>query len=248
MIELSKIKIEIISKNIVPVNIDNPILTYKQDKNRQSDRLLVKVYYDDIEIGVGIILDFYKQFEIIEDFGEPQTRVISFEHKGNIKFTNTYFGNTIYRIKNFKNPKIAEEERERYIQEITAIFNTYLPFLEEKAPNFKLSYIPSSARIPDDICKNLSNLSKKEIVKIVDKNPNDTIDSKSITTFEDSLNHSNTKYIFDEAKIVQNKKSQFLIVDDVFGNGSSIFTILKKLYDTTKMLNYFFIVVKDVKR
>ena len=83
MIELSKIKIEIISKNIVPVNIDNPILTYKQDKNRQSDRLLVKVYYDDIEIGVGIILDFYKQFEIIEDFGEPQTRVISFEHKVN---------------------------------------------------------------------------------------------------------------------------------------------------------------------
>lgn len=75
-----------------------------------------------------------------------------------------------------------------------------MPFLEEKAPNFKLSYIPSSARIPDDICKNLSNLSKKEIVKIVDKNPNDTIDSKSITTFEDSLNHSNTKYIFDEAK------------------------------------------------
>lgn len=49
-------------------------------------------------------------------------------------------------------------------------------------------------------------------------------------------------------KIVQNKKSQFLIVDDVFGNGSSIFTILKKLYDTTKMVNYFFIVVKDVKR
>ncbi|MCT7445520.1 hypothetical protein [Aliarcobacter cryaerophilus] len=248
MIELSKIRIEIISKNIVPVNIDNPVLTYNQDKNRKSDRLLVKVYYDDIEIGVGIILDFYKKFEIIEDFGEPQTKVISFEHKGNIKFTNTYLGNMIYRIKNFKNPKIDEEEREKYIQEITAVFNTYLPFLEEKAPNFKLSYIPSSSKIPDDICSNLSNLSKKEIIKIIDKNPNDTIDSKSITTFKDSLTHSNTKYIFDEEKIEQNKKSQFLIIDDVLGNGSSMFSILKKLYDTTKMVNYFFIVVKDVKR
>ncbi len=36
--------------------------------------------------------------------------------------------------------------------------------------------------------------------------------------------------------------------DDVFGNGSSIFVVLKKLYETTQMLNYFLIVVKDVKR
>ena len=44
MIELSKIKIEIISKNIVPVNIDNPILTYKQDKNRQTTHHYTRVW------------------------------------------------------------------------------------------------------------------------------------------------------------------------------------------------------------
>lgn len=51
-----------------------------------------------------------------------------------------------------------------------------------------------------------------------------------------------------DKKIEENNKSQYLIIDDVFGNGSSIFTVLKKLYDTTHMLNYFLIVVKDVKR
>lgn len=248
MFDISKINIEIITKQNVPININNPVLNYIQDKERKSDRLLVKIYYDSMEIGIGIILDFYKQFEIIEDFGEPHTRVISFEHKGNIKYKNTYFGNMVYKIKNFKNPPIDEHEREKYIQEITAIFETYLASLEDKTDDLKLTYIPSNTKIPDEITNNLSKISKKEILKIVDKNPNDTVNSKSLTTFEESLEHAKTKYIFDEQKIQENDKSQYLIIDDVFGNGSTIFTILKKLYDTTHMLNYFLIVVKDVKR
>lgn len=247
MLDISKIKIDIITKQNTPININNPVLKYVQDKERKSDRLLAKVYYDGVEIGRGIILDFYKQFEIIEDFGEPHTRVISFEHKGNTRYKNTYFGNMIYKIKNFKDPKIDDDEREKYIQEITAIFETYLASLE-KIDDLKLTCIPSNTKIPDDIVFKLSTLSGREIVKIVDKNPNYNVDNKSITTFEESIKHANTKYIFDDVKIKQNEKSQYLIIDDVFGNGSSIFTILKKLYETTHMLNYFLIAVKDVKR
>ncbi len=248
MFDISKINFEIITKQNIPININNPVLNYMQDKERKSDRLLVKIYYDSIEIGIGIILDFYKQFEIIEDFGEPHTRVISFEHRGNIKYKNTYFGNMVYKIKNFKNPPIDETEKEKYIQEITAIFQTYLASLENKTDDLKFTYIPSSTKIPDEITNNLSKISKKEIIKIVDKNPNDKVDSKSLTTFEESLEHAKTKYIFDEQKIQENDKSQYLVIDDVFGNGSTIFTVLKKLYDATHMLNYFLIVVKDVKR
>src|SRR5574344_2136157 len=104
------------------------------------------------------------------------------------------------------------------------------------------------SKIPDDIALNLSQSSKEELIKIVDKNPDDTTDSKSITTFEESIKHAKIKYIFDEDKIKQNHKSRFIIIDDVFGNSSTIFTMLKKLYENTHMLNYFFIVVKDVKR
>lgn len=108
--------------------------------------------------------------------------------------------------------------------------------------------VTSYAKIPDDITKNLSKISKKEIVKIVDKNPLDAVDSKSITTFEDSIEHATTKYLFDDERLQQYSSSQYLIIDDVFGNGSTIFTVLKKLYDINHMLNYFLVVVKDVKR
>lgn len=92
----------------------------------------------------------------------------------------------VYRIKNFKNPPIDKDERKSYIEEFTAIFEAYLSFLEEKIDDLK----PSSTKIPDEIT---CNLSKKEILKIVDKNPHDTVDSKSITTFEESLEHATTK-------------------------------------------------------
>lgn len=58
MLNISKIKIEIITKQNTPININNPVLKYTQDKERKSNRLLAKVFYDNVEIGRGIILDF----------------------------------------------------------------------------------------------------------------------------------------------------------------------------------------------
>jgi len=162
-------------------------------------------------------------------------------------YKNTHFGQMIYKIKNFKNPPIDDIERKQYIKEITAIFEAYIPSLEKKASNLKLSFIPSATKTPDDIAKRLHTLSNLELVKIIDKNTQDTIDSKNIQNFNDSMEHAKTKYILDKKYIAENK-SQFLIIDDVMGNGSSLSTILKNLYDMTDMLNYFLIVVKDVKR
>lgn len=248
MLDISKIKIEIITRQNVPININNPVLTYIQDRERKSDRLFVRIFYNGITIGKGIILDFYKQFEIIEDFGEPQTRVVSFEYNGSTKYKNTYFGEIIYKIKNFKNPPIDEVERGIYIKEIASIFNAYLVSIKNESNSLKLTYIPSSSKVSEYISHNLSELGEIEILKVIDKNPNHTLDSKNILTFQDSLEHAQNKYIFDEQKIRENYKSQFIVIDDVFGNGSTIFTALKKLYDITQMTNYFFIVVKDVKR
>lgn len=81
MNNISKIKIKIITKQNIPININNPILNYIQDKDRKGNRLFVKVYYDGVEIGLGVILDFYKQFEIIE----PHTSVVSFDYNGTTK-------------------------------------------------------------------------------------------------------------------------------------------------------------------
>jgi len=58
MFDISKIKIEIITKQNVPININNPVLNYTQNKDRKSDRLFVQVFYDDLKIGEGIILVF----------------------------------------------------------------------------------------------------------------------------------------------------------------------------------------------
>lgn len=49
MLDISKIKIEIITKQNVPININNPVLGYTQNKDRKSDRLFVQVFYEDIK-------------------------------------------------------------------------------------------------------------------------------------------------------------------------------------------------------
>ncbi len=41
MLDISKIKIEIITKQNVPINIKNPVLGYTQNKDRKSDRLFI---------------------------------------------------------------------------------------------------------------------------------------------------------------------------------------------------------------
>ena len=55
--DFKKFKIEIMTKQHVPVHPKNPYLKYIQDKNRKGDRLKVSVYYDGVDIEHGIILD-----------------------------------------------------------------------------------------------------------------------------------------------------------------------------------------------
>ena len=201
-----------------------------------------------MEIGRGIILDFYKEFEIVEDFGEPHTGIVSFEYHGKTMYKNTDLGQKIYKIKNLKNPPISQEERDNYINEFVAIFEPYTQWLRKRHDDIKLTCIPSGTKIPDDISCKLSQTTGLELVKIVDKNPEVKADSKNTHDFVEALESSQKKYIFNDLDISNNPNSTYLIIDDVIGNGSSIATVLKKLYDTTNGLNYFLILAKDVKR
>ncbi len=62
------------------------------------------------------------------------------------------------------------------------------------------------------------------------------------------MEYAQKKYLFDETFIASHPDAQYIIIDDVMGLGSSILTALKAIYDITGKLNYFLIVVKDVKR
>jgi len=62
------------------------------------------------------------------------------------------------------------------------------------------------------------------------------------------MEHAQKKYVFDESFITSHSDAQYIVIDDVMGLGSSILTTLKALYDITGKINYFLIVVKDVKR
>ena len=63
MIDFTKFKIDIYTNKETHI-IDNTNLSYIEKET--IDDLFVKIYYDKIEIGRGIILDFYKEFENIE--------------------------------------------------------------------------------------------------------------------------------------------------------------------------------------
>jgi orotate phosphoribosyltransferase len=41
---------------------------------------------------------------------------------------------------------------------------------------------------------------------------------------------------------------RFILIDDVVGTGTSLCETMAKLYEFNQKINYFFIVVKDVKR
>ncbi len=82
-----------------------------------------------------------------------------------------------------------------------------------------------------------------EVANIIIKNGGQ--DSKSIETFKAGVENSSSKYTLNESLL--SLSNQYIIIDDVMGNGSSIATILKKLYDKTNKLNFFLIVAKDVK-
>ena len=48
--------------------------------------------------------------------------------------------------------------------------------------------------------------------------------------------------------VLANADAQYIVIDDVMGNSSAILTVLKKLHEVNEKVNYFFIVVKDIKR
>lgn len=195
-----------------------------------------------MKIGQGVILDFYKQFEIIEDFGASHVNV----------GWSTTLGDRIYKLKYFKNPPISKERRKLFISSFVDSFVPYIEQLKKKTKEEKcdcyLTYIPSSTKTPDRIVKKLSKETSLPIADIISKDTNDTTDSKNIDDYFESMEHAQKKYVFDETFIASHPDAQYIIIDDVMGLGSSILTTLKSIYDITGKLNYFLIVVKDVKR
>jgi len=204
--------------------------------------LKIRVFYDGKDIGHGLVLDFYKQFEVVEDFGASHVSV----------GRSTPLGNKIYKLKYFKNPPISKEQRKFFISSLVESFTPYIEQLKKKtkeeACNCYLTYIPSSTKTPDRIAKKLSKETSVPIADIISKDPKDTTDSKNIDDYFESMKHAQNKYVFDKAFISAHSDAQYIVIDDVMGLGSSILTTLKTIYDITGKLNYFLIVVKDVKR
>ena len=240
--EYKKFRIEITTKQHVPLHPKNPYLQYIQDDSRKGKRLGVKVFYDNVKIGQGVILDFYKQFEIIEDFGASHVNV----------GWSTTLGDRIYKLKYFKKPSISKERRKFFISSFVDSFVPYIEQLKKKTKEEKsdcyLTYIPSSTKTPDRIAKKLSKETDIPLVTMISKDPKDTQDSKNIEDYFESMDHAQKKYLFDSGFISEHSDAQYIIIDDVMGLGSSILTSLKAIYDITGKMNYFLIVVKDVKR
>lgn len=241
-----KFKLEIHTNRTTPIVQDNPALSYVYD--RDIDELFVKVYFDGTEIGQGIILDFYKEFTNIETNGEIHTQIKTFPFHDRTKQKFTNFGNKIYQLKYLKSPPIANHLRDNYISEFANAINHYIPSLQEIVEDLKITFIPSSTKTPDSIANLLSQFTSLELAHIISKNPQIQSDSKNISDFYISMENSLNKYILDETYLKENIDSQYIIIDDVMGNGSSILNVLKKLNDLNHKTNYFFIAVKDVKR
>lgn len=237
--DYKKFKIVITTKQHVPVHPKNPYLVYKQDSQRQNDRLLVSIFFDDVEIGYGLILDFYKQFEIVEGFGIPYT------HPLNVRTT---LGQNIFKIKYYKNPPISDSLKQLFIEKFAGFMQPYVESVKSNTAKPYLAYIPSLTQTPDLIAKELTDVTGVEIANIISKDSADTQDSKNIEEYFESMEHAQKKYIFDTEFISDHVDAQYIIIDDVMGLGSSILTSLKAIYDITGKMNYFLIVVKDVKR
>jgi hypothetical protein len=65
MIDYKNLKLFVKAKK-TPI-INNPIIEYIEDKNRNTNRLYCEIYWKNILIAKGVVLDFYKEFENIED-------------------------------------------------------------------------------------------------------------------------------------------------------------------------------------
>ncbi len=230
-----------IKANKVPININNEIIEYTQDENRQN-HLYCEIYYKDIVISKGIVLDFYKEFKILEDFeGNLFTDIMTFEYNNRVHQTFTKLGKYTYEMKYLNKPPIQKDKRELYINEIISNFNGYINKLTENHNNLNITFIPSNSKIPDELANKLSVINTLPLNKIISKN--NSISSKSITHLsEQPLN----KYSVNLNS--SNQDDIFILIDDVMGTGASLCEIMYKFYSVNKKTNYFFIPVKDVKR
>ena len=99
MLDFRKFKVEIYTNKETPIT-DNTNLTYIEDETR--DDLLVKIYYENTQIGLGVILDFYKEFENIEENGNIATKIKTFSSNGKTHESFTNYGQKIYKLKYLK--------------------------------------------------------------------------------------------------------------------------------------------------
>ncbi len=234
-------KISIKAKK-VPVNIDNEMINYVQDSTLKNNHLHCEIFFQDTLIAQGIILDFYKEFEILEGFNKISfTHILTFEYNGREHQSYTKFGKTIYEMKYLNNPPIVKEIRELYLDEIISYFNGYINYLKENYTNLNITYIPSQSKIPDDLSSKLSKINTIPLKANISKNS--SVSSKSITNL--STQEFN-KYYVDLSQ--SNTNDNFILIDDVIGTSASLCEAMYKLYNFNKKVNFFFIPVKDVKR
>jgi len=232
----------IIKAKKVPVNINNEIINYVQDDTLQNNHLHCEIHFQETLIAQGIILDFYKEFEILEGFNKvPFTHILTFEYNGREHQSYTKFGNIIYKIKYLTNKPITEEIRGLYLDEIISYFNGYINYLKENYTNLNITYIPSQSKIPDDLSSKLSKINEIPLKANISKNS--SVSSKSITNL--STQEFN-KYSVDLSQ--SNTNDNFILIDDVMGTSASLCETMYKLYNFNKKINFFFIPVKDVKR
>lgn len=224
----------------VPVNIDNEIISYIQDSTLKSPHLICELFFQDTLIAQGIVLDFYKEFEILQFNENFFTQIKTFEWNGTTYTKNSYFGQKIFEIKNFKKPPLPTETKDSYINEIVSILTGYVKYLKERHSNIQLTYIPSHSKIPEEITSKLSVVNSVDMQNIVSKNS--VPQSKSIKTL--SLQTLN-KYKID---LEQNNNNPYILIDDVIGTGSSLCEVMQTLHQHNHKINYFLIPVKDVKR
>ena len=230
-------KIKIRAKKI-PVNINNHIIEYIQDLTLQNNHLQCEIFFKEKLVAQGIILDFYKEFEINENHF---THILTFEYNGREYQSYTRFGKMIYEMKYLKNPSIEREKRELYINEIVSHFNGYINHLKENYDNLNITFIPSSSLLPDEIADKLSIINTLPLKEIISKNSQAA--SKTLTTLSgQSLN----KYIVDLSDL--NTDDNFILIDDVMGTCASLCETMYDLYHFNERINFFFIPVKDVKR
>ena len=232
----------IIKAKKVPVNINNEIIEYVQDNTIQNNHLQCRVFFQNTLIAQGIILDFYKEFDILQDFNQnPFTHILTFKYNNREYQKYTYFGKKLYEMKYLKSPPIQTTTRESYVDEIISYFNGYIKNLKENYTDLKIAFIPSGSQIPDEIATKLSIINTIPLKKIISKNTQ--VSSKSITNL--STQQFN-KYSINLSQ--SNVTDTFILIDDVMGTTTSICETMYKLYSFNKKMNFFFMPVKDVKR